>query len=172
MLDIKPPNIKFCPFCGDKLKIRIEEETERKYCQKDNWTYYPSVASAAAAVILDQDKVLLVKRNREPYKGYWMFPAGFVSYGEHPEEALKREVAEEVGMVVKEAEFLCIYQAEADPREMGHYVFFYKVKAKKGGKITDEEENEKVEWFSIDKLPEIGWKAHQKVAKLLKQGKI
>ncbi len=72
MLKIKPPNYQFCPFCGGKLEIKKEEERERKFCSSCNWTYYPHVACAVAAVIVRGSRVLMVRRNREPYKGTWM----------------------------------------------------------------------------------------------------
>lgn len=103
MLDIQPPDFKFCPFCGRKLKIKIEEEKKRKFCSFCNWTYYPHVAVSAAAIIVRKNKVLMVKRAREPYKNTWMFPAGFIDFGEHPLETLKREVWEETGLKVKKA---------------------------------------------------------------------
>jgi len=125
MLKIKPPCYRFCPFCGKKLQVRIEEEKERKYCPSCEWTYYPHVAAAAGAIILRNNKVLLVKRRREPYKDTWMFPAGFVDFGEHPLETATREVAEETGLKIKNARLLNIIQSVDDPRSPGHFVFFY-----------------------------------------------
>jgi hypothetical protein len=39
--------------------------------------------------------VLLVQRDKEPYKGRWCVPGGFVNYGEDPLDAVRREIAEE-----------------------------------------------------------------------------
>jgi len=103
MLKIKPPNYQFCPFCGKKLEIKDEEGEKRKFCSSCNWTYYPHVHSAVAAVIVSQGKALMVKRAREPFKDTWMFPAGFVDFGEHPLETLKREVKEETGLKVEKS---------------------------------------------------------------------
>lgn len=172
MLKIEAPDYKFCPFCGDTLQTRVEEEKERKFCPPCNWTYYPRVAAAAAAIIPEDKKVWLVRRNREPYRGLWMFPAGFVDFGEHPEETLVREVVEEIGRKVIEARLVGILQSEDDPREPGHWVLFYKAKTIEGSEITDPEENQAVEQFDIQNLPEIGWGAHRKMAKLLQEGKI
>ena len=52
------------------------------------------------AVIVDGDRVLLVKRAHEPLKGEWSLPGGAVEVGETLEAALVREVREETGLDV------------------------------------------------------------------------
>jgi mutator protein MutT len=169
MLRVKAPDYKFCPFCEKPLGIRIEEGKERKYCASCKWTYYPRVALAAAAIIVRGSKVLLVKRGREPYKGTWMFPGGFVDFGEYPFETVIREVKEETGLEVKKGELIEVLQNEDNTREPGHLTFFYKVLAE-GQKIkTDKEKNKDISWFDIQKKPKIGWKNHQKIMKSLQE---
>ncbi|MBM3205445.1 NUDIX hydrolase, partial [Candidatus Shapirobacteria bacterium] len=129
MLMISPPDYQFCPFCSKKLSIRLEENKKRKYCASCSWTYYPRVALAAAAIIIRRDKVLLVKRGKQPYKGTWMFPAGFVDFGETPWEAIVREVKEETDLKAKEGKLLEVLQNKDDTRESGHLTFFYQVTA-------------------------------------------
>ena len=165
-LNISPPNYICCPFCGKKLEVKIEEEKEWKYCPDCKWTYYPHVAGSACAVIVKKNKVLLVKRNREPYRGTWMFPAGFIDFGEHPDDTVRREVKEEVGLELVSLKFLEIVQVDDDPRSMGHFGFFYQVEVKDGELINnDHEENSETKWFDLDKLPEIGWHSHQIISK-------
>ena len=53
------------------------------------------------AVILDGDRVLLVKRGRPPSEGKWSIPGGLVHLGERIEDALRREVMEECGVAVR-----------------------------------------------------------------------
>ncbi len=161
MLAIKPPNYKHCPFCGKRLNIKTEEGEKRKFCNSCNWTYYPHVAGAVGAVIAKKGKVLMVQRKREPYKGTWMFPAGFIDYGEHPKETLEREVKEETGLRLVKAELIDVLQSEDDYRSLGHFCFFYRVEVKNGEIKTDEEENSDIKWFDLKKLPKIGWKGHQ-----------
>lgn len=172
MLKIKPPDYQYCPFCGRKLGEREEEGKRRKYCGSCGWTYYPHVGASAAAVIVREKEVLMVKRRREPYKDTWMFPAGFVDFGEHPEETLKREVKEETGLEVKSWKLIDVLQSEDDPRSPGHFVFFYLVKVEEGELETEEEENSDVDWQEIDNPPEIGWQLHRKIMKELRKGLI
>jgi len=53
------------------------------------------------AVILDGDRVLLVKRGRPPSQGKWSIPGGLVHLGERIEDAVRREVMEECGVPVR-----------------------------------------------------------------------
>lgn len=173
MLKIKPPNYKFCPFCGNALKTISDGEKERKYCPKDNWTYYPNVSTSVGAIIAQKGKVLLVKRNREPYRNKWMFPSGFVEFGEHPEETILREVREETGLKVKKIKLIKVIQSTDDPRERGHFIFVFKVEIAEGKLSTDNVENRDISWHPIGNPPKMGFpKTHQPLMKMLQTGKI
>ena len=65
---------------------------------------YPSRPWAGVgAVVLDDDRVLLVQRGREPQKGLWSIPGGALKLGETLEEGVRREVREEAGIEVSVA---------------------------------------------------------------------
>jgi len=73
------------------------------------------------AVVVKDKKILLIKRKREPYQGHYALPGGFVEYGETVEAAMRREVLEETGLVVKIKSLVGIYSdPDRDPR--GHVV--------------------------------------------------
>jgi len=174
VLKIKPPNYKFCPLCGNKLALKEDVDKERRLsCSDCNWVYYPRVAQSSNAIIVKGNKILLVKRARDPYKGTWMFPAGFVNFGEHPDETLIREVKEETGLKTKNIKFIKVAQTIDDPRSPGHLAFYYKVKVGSGDfSIEDKYENSDIGWFNIQNPPKIGWKDHKEMIKLLKLGKV
>ena len=63
---------------------------------------YPDAPRAAVgAVVLDGDQVLLVRRGAPPSEGRWSIPGGLIHLGERLEDAIRREVKEECGLVVE-----------------------------------------------------------------------
>src|SRR6266404_1575901 len=172
MLSIVAPPYRFCPFCGRPLAVRIEEQRERQFCSACRWTHYPRVACSASGIILRDGSVLLVRRATEPYQGTWMFPSGFVEYGEHPVDTLRREIAEETGLQAQSEEFLGVYQSDDDPREPGPLAFFYKVETLAGELSTDRNENDDIGWFDYNAPPEVVWKLHRRLLRELRAGLI
>ncbi len=66
----------------------------------------------------DKNQILLIKRKNDPFMDYLSLPGGFVNYGEKVEDALKREVKEEVSLNIEPLEILCVYSDPArDPRD-------------------------------------------------------
>ncbi len=71
------------------------------HCESCDFEFYLNVAAAVAALITDEEgRLLVVVRAEEPRKGMWDLPGGFADPGESAEEALGRELAEELGLVV------------------------------------------------------------------------
>jgi ADP-ribose pyrophosphatase YjhB (NUDIX family) len=92
-------HFKNCPRCG-KTGIRSYQINALK-CPACGFLYFHNTASAVAAIIVDKGKILLVKRDHAPKKGYWDLPGGFVTYNESIEAALAREIREELGCALK-----------------------------------------------------------------------
>ena len=63
--------------------------------------YPQSPVVAVGGIIRDGEKVLLVRRGQEPLLGQWSIPGGAVEVGEKLPEALRREILEETGLVVR-----------------------------------------------------------------------
>ena len=64
---------------------------------------------AIGGVIIKDNKILLVKRNREPHKGEWAIPGGSVKLGETLQRAVEREIREETGLVVSAKEPIHVF---------------------------------------------------------------
>lgn len=60
--------------------------------------HYRNSKPAVSAILVRDGHVLLSRRAREPHKGMWDLPGGFLESGEHPEEGLRREIREETGL--------------------------------------------------------------------------
>ena len=57
----------------------------------------------ATAVVIRDGKLLVLKRNEEPFKDMWDLPGGYMSQGEMPEDTLRKELMEELGVDEDEA---------------------------------------------------------------------
>lgn len=73
--------------------------------------YPPWPLPAIGVVIVDNFKILLIKRAFQPSAGKWSIPGGVVELGEKVEEAARREVMEEVGLEIVELELLGVYDS-------------------------------------------------------------
>jgi 8-oxo-dGTP diphosphatase len=110
----------------------------------------PSIA--VDGIIFEDDKVLLIERIHEPYKGHSVLPGGFVEFGERLEEAIVREVFEETGLRTKVIRFTGIYDdPKRDPR--GHVITVPYILKRTGGKIRDSSETRNVRFWPLNKLP-------------------
>lgn len=92
---------------------------------------------------------------KNSYGGWkkWMFPGGGVGRNETPEQAVKREVLEEVGIVVQELYKIGIYRSNKEFKRDTVIVFAGKSKSKEVN--IDLNEIAKVGWFKVNDLPEI-----------------
>ncbi len=69
-----------------------------------------AVPRVAAAVIVHEGRVLIAKRKTgDPFEGRWEFPGGKIDPGESPEQALRRELREELGVETEIGMFLCAF---------------------------------------------------------------
>lgn len=90
---------RYCPKCA-AAALRFTGP-KRLHCDVCGFELYLNPAAAVAALIVDpQGRLLVVERAQEPKKGMWDLPGGFADPGESAEEALRREVAEEVGLEI------------------------------------------------------------------------
>lgn len=94
---------KFCPRCACELEL----ERGRGRCRRCGLAVYANPAPTANALCLDDEgHVLLARRARDPYRGRWDLPGGFLEEGEHPLLALRREVREETRLDVEPLDFI------------------------------------------------------------------
>lgn len=98
--------LRFCPKCGSE---RFGSRTGKSFsCRDCGFEFYINAAAAVVALIEDdRGRLLLVRRAREPMKGTLDLPGGFVDPGETLEEALRREIREELNLDIESFSFFC-----------------------------------------------------------------
>lgn len=102
--------------------------------------------------------VLLIRRGRDPFKGSWALPGGFVDVGETVEDAVRRELVEEAGLRGDVVHLLGVYSDPGrDPR--GHTVSVVYVLRVSGivdvGQAGDDADEAR--WFRLDDLPPLAF---------------
>ena len=111
------------------------------------------------AVVIDTDRVLLIKRAHEPLKGQWSLPGGRVELGETLEQAVAREVREETGLDVQVGpivEVLDRIMRDADGRVDYHFVLVDFVCRPSGGILCGASDADAAEWVPLDALASYG----------------
>ncbi|MGI8650584.1 MAG: NUDIX domain-containing protein [Rubrobacter sp.] len=89
---------RFCPADGNRLgPPRPSGGVTCPICGR---SFYRNSAPAVGAAIMENGKALVTVRARAPHKGMIDVPGGFIELGEHPVDALKREVMEELGVEI------------------------------------------------------------------------
>jgi mutator protein MutT len=122
------------------------------------------------AVILDGDRVLLVRRGQAPLRGEWSLPGGAVELGETLEAALKREVLEETGLDVRVGPPVDVFDRihpAADRRIQFHYIVIDYLCTREGGRLVHGSDADEVCWADVDDLRpfRLTDKAHEVIAK-------
>jgi 8-oxo-dGTP diphosphatase len=113
-------------------------------------------------ILIENNKVLLIKRGREPFKDEWAIPGGRIEDGESAEQCAIREMKEETGLDIEIEKLIGVYSdPNRDPR--GIIAATYIVK-KTGGKLIAGDDAAKAKWFELNSLPKLA-SDHSKMLK-------
>ena len=94
---------RFCLRCGTRLRNARDGAHVRRRCPRCGYTFYDNPVLASCAVVRRRGRVLLTLRAHPPRVGLWDLPGGFLEAGEMPEQALRRELREELSVEVRRA---------------------------------------------------------------------
>ena len=140
-------NTRFCGVCGGPMKMHTEISKRCTHCGKEIW---PLLATAIIVLIHREDKVLLVHARN--FRGkFFGLVAGFVETGETLEEAVVREVHEEVGIKIKNIRY---FASQPWPYPCGLMVGFT-ADYVSGDLHLQRSELDDAGWFDRDHLPPV-----------------
>lgn len=154
-------DFNFCPRCGTAIAREHLYGQLREVCPNCKWIHFIDPKVAAAVLVVQDQRVLLVRRATEPFRGLWTLPAGFINGGEDPAEAAARECLEETGLSVRVMRVYDIVAGREHPRG-ADFVIVYQAEIL-SGELKAEDDADAVEWFDREHLPELAFRATQKV---------
>jgi mutator protein MutT len=112
------------------------------------------------AVVIDGEKVLLVRRGHEPLKGEWSLPGGALELGETLQQGVVREVLEETGLTVVPTAIVEVFdritQEEVSGRIRYHYVLVDFVCRVTGGTLLGGSDAEEARWVVREEMHQQG----------------
>jgi len=124
---------------------------------------HKSLALTVDGILIQDRKILLIKRKHQPFKGQWALPGGFVEYGETTEDAVIREMFEETGLKTKIRHLVGVYSdPHRDPR--GHtvsVVYFLEIC---NGEMKSGDDAADVDFFDVNELPSLSFD-HEQIIK-------
>jgi 8-oxo-dGTP diphosphatase len=107
-------------------------------------------------VLIKEDKILLVKRGREPFKDTWALPGGFLEVTETAESGVLRELREETGIKAEVDRLIGVYSKPGrDPR--GAIISIAYLLKNPSGNAVGADDAAEARWWSIYKLPELAF---------------
>lgn len=111
---------------------------------------------SVGAVIIDEGRILLVRRHREPYAGAWAVPAGRQRHGETMQQALRREVAEETGLDIRVGDPVWIGDIldPGDPPEY-HYTVVDYAAFVVGGELVAGDDSAEARWVELSHVRDL-----------------
>ena len=141
-----PP--QYCSACGTKLRGRTYEGRRQRACPGCDLIAFDDPKVAVGVLATRNGKLLLVQRARDPHRGAWSFPSGFVDAGEGLEEAAIRETKEETGLDIRIQRQLAAFAQPGD-----RVVFIAYAARVLRGRLVVGRECQDVRYFPPDSLP-------------------
>ena len=167
-------SFEYCPRCGSK-HFNINGERSR-HCTNCNLTYYANASASTAAIITNsKGEVLLATRAFDPAKGKLDLPGGFVDMNETAEEAIIREIKEELNLDVQNPQYLFSLPNEYNFSGITVHTLdlFFKVEIDDNAIITSADDVASAQFYNLNNvnIEDIGLNSIKKAIEKLKNEK-
>lgn len=137
-------------------RILDEYAEKSRYFEDFFSAAYRNPTPTVDGIIASSGKIVLIQRKKEPFKGQYALPGGFVEYGETVEDAVVREVKEETGLETEIVELVGVFSDPArDPRRHTMSVA-YSLRIT-GGALCSGDDAASADYFPLDKLPPLAF---------------
>ncbi|WP_441946385.1 NUDIX domain-containing protein [Paenibacillus sp. 2TAB23] len=140
---------KFCMACGHELETRDVDGTMRRACTSCSFVHWGNYSIGVGALVVKDDKILLVRRAQEPGKGKWTNPGGYIEQMEAIQDTIQREVLEECGVhaIVKN-----VVALRDQPRSIHNLYVAFEMEYVSGEPVPDQVEVDAAGFFTLQEL--------------------
>lgn len=117
--------------------------------------YPPQPLVGIGAIIIENSRVLLIKRGKAPLLGEWSIPGGMLELGEAVREAAVREAGEETGLTVETGELLGVFDRvirDEQGRIRYHYVLIDFLCLRLSGEVQAAGDADEARWFTLEEV--------------------
>ena len=149
---------RFCPSCAAALETKDVFGYDRPVCPDCGRVIFYDPKVAVICIVPRGGKVLMIRRGTELGYGLWGLPGGYVDRGEVVERAAAREVLEETGLEVEIGGLLGLFSEFGNPVIVAAYAG-----RETGGTLEAGPEALEVEFFDVDRLPELAFPRDREV---------
>ena len=140
---------RYCGGCGEPTRVRNEDRS--KFCDHCRIPVYPRLSPSIIVLVSRGDRILLARNAAWGPSGFYSTLAGFIEPGESVEEAVHREVFEEVGISIQNLRYLGS-QSWPFPNSL---MLGFHAEYESGEFRFQEDEIADAQWFKIDELPKL-----------------
>lgn len=151
---------QFCLYCGNRTIKKLEDNILRDFCPSCKSFFYDNPLPVVSAILDSSRNILLVKRDRRPFKGHWCLPTGFAEAGESIEDACLRELKEETGIKGKIIRLLDVDSYKS--RFYGDLLFLTFVVEKTGGKLTAGDDSIAARFCPVENIPLLAFRPNRR----------
>ena len=158
-------DLEFCSNCGKKNSYGEKDGNERHYCTKCNTIHYENPKPTATLICPKKDEILLVKRAKQPGKGLWGLPGGFIERNESPEIASIRELKEETQI---DGEFVALLGTCSQFNTIFGDILLIGIQMKINETTMPQagDDASSAEFFNIKKLPQMAFPCYNKIIEI------
>ena len=142
---------RHCIYCGGEITKKSEDGVLRDFCPCCNSFFYNNPLPVVSSILDSAREILLVKRDRAPFKGQWCLPTGFAEAGESIEDAALRELREETGIKGRISRLLDVDSYKS--RFYGDLLFLTFIVEQTGGKLAAGGDCTQARFWPVNKLP-------------------
>lgn len=147
--------LNYCWRCGQKLTSKKDEGRKRYYCNNCEEFVYRNATPVAGVFVVQENKILLIKRGGEPNKNKWSYPAGYLEYDERPETGAVRELKEETNLKANKEDLKLVATIQLEHPDKYVVGNAYTIPHEKtSGKIKAGSDAQEAKFWTIEEMEE------------------